>query len=99
MFSISIGHNVNGTPTHTHEDVMRVFRGCMNAHGIEGYSAWQVDGCYKGELETSTRIELFDDVEDLGGLLNELCNALEQEKIYANEYAPARFVEGIRAAA
>lgn len=98
MIAISIGHDVHGVPTHSHCDVLRVFNGLMAAHGIAGYSAYQIDGCYMGECETSTRIELFDDVRDLRGLLCALCDALDQEAVYANEYTPARFVEGRRAA-
>lgn len=99
MIAISIGHDVEGVPTHTHTHVLEVFAGLMPAYGIDGYSAYEMAGCYLGEREASTRVELFDDVQDLGGLLCELCDALEQREIYACEYAEARFVAGHRAAA
>lgn len=98
MITLSIGHNVHGTPTHTHNDVLRVFACYMAAHGIQGYTAYETSGCYLGEVETSSKIELFDEVEDLPGLLVELCDTLDQDAIYANEYTAAAFYEGRRTA-
>ncbi len=57
MIAISIGHNVEGVPTHTHTHVLEVFAGLMPAYGIDGYSAYEVEGCYKGEFESPTKYE------------------------------------------
>ncbi|WP_165170669.1 hypothetical protein [Adlercreutzia sp. ZJ242] len=52
---LTIGHNVKGTPTHTTKSV------CDNVSaflGIEAYTAIPCFGMWRGEAESSTRVEV-----------------------------------------
>lgn len=84
--SISIGHTVGTTPTHTHEHVIAKARDVLK---LTDYSAWEINGMYNGLPESSTRIEINalseTEANELLSQLEELAYKLDQESIAATK--------------
>lgn len=99
--TLTIGHNVNGVPTHTYTHVVAFTAAALQ---LEGLTAWECTGFWEGEVEHSTRIEIDALEEDrLGRILAQipsLAEALKQKAITVQiRDSATAFVEPIRISA
>lgn len=79
---ITIGHNVDGIPTHDEASILEALRWTLEP---EGFTAYPVQGLWHGEREDSTRIEIcaIDEAEAARLLLQvpSLARLLDQDAI------------------
>lgn len=63
------------------QTMIRIICGCLRHHGVENYSYSVINGCYKNDLETTVKLELFNDrltsdcIVELKQVLNQECIA------------------------
>lgn len=63
------------------QTMIRIICGCLKKHAVNNYTYSTVIGCYKGTLETTIKLELFNDkltsdcIVDLEEVLNQECIA------------------------
>lgn len=63
------------------QTMIRIICGCLRHHAVENYSYSIINGCYKNELETTVKLELFNDrltsdcIAELEEVLNQECIA------------------------
>lgn len=87
---LSIGHNVNGKPSHDQQKIIKALIKIMNKHEqlIKGFSAYDMLGYWCGEIETSTRIEINgasnETAQSIRERIPELARYLKQYEIYFN---------------
>lgn len=61
--------------------MLRIVIGCLKKNAVENFSYSIMAGCYKDELETTVKVELFNDgltsdcIQDLKDVLNQECIA------------------------
>lgn len=85
---LSIGHNVNGKPSHDQQKIIKALIKIMNKHEqlIKGFSAYDMLGYWCGEIETSTRIEINgasnETAQAIRERIPELARYLKQYEIY-----------------
>lgn len=66
---------------YTTETMLKIIVGCLRHHAVENFSYSIINGCYKGGLETTIKLELFDDrltsdcIIELEKVLNQECIA------------------------
>lgn len=92
MVTLTIGHNVNGTPTHTTEAVCEAVSAFL---GVEAYTAIPCYGMWRGEAEASTRVEIVAEPERARLVLDNvkyLAHALEQCEIMTAHNGKFAFV-------
>lgn len=86
--ALSIGHNVNGTPSHDQQTIIKALLEVMNKGDqlIEGFSAYDMLGYWCSEIETSTRIEINGASDEIAQAIREripeLARYLKQYEIY-----------------
>lgn len=99
--TLTIGHNVNGVPTHTFAHVVAFTAAALQ---IKGLTAWECTGFWEGEVERSTRIEIGaleeDRLEKILTQIPSLAEALKQNAITVQiRDSATAFVEPIRISA
>lgn len=52
--ALYIGHNVDGKPVHNHAEVVATVSALSLACEIDGFTAYEASGMYKGECESTT---------------------------------------------
>ena len=57
-YEINVGHNIDGVPSLSHEEVRGLFSRLLTDRGIESFDALEGKGTYKGEEEDSTTIKI-----------------------------------------
>lgn len=63
------------------QTMIRIICGCLRHHAVDNYSYSIINGCYKNDLETTVKIELFNDrlasdcILELKQVLNQECIA------------------------
>lgn len=73
------------------QTMIRIICGCLRHHAVENFSYSIINGCYKNDLETTVKIELFNDklpsdcIVELEKVLNQECIA-EAETEYKITY-------------
>lgn len=61
--------------------MLQIIIGCLKKNAVENFSYSIITGCYKGELETTVKVELFNDrltsdcIVELEEVLNQECIA------------------------
>lgn len=61
------------------QTMIRIICGCLKHHAVENYSYSIINGCCKNELETTVKLELFNDklasdcIAELEEVLNQGC--------------------------
>lgn len=88
LVSLTIGHNVAGTPTH---DTAHVAEQTARILGVDAFTAIPCLGMWRGEAENSTRIEIVTDdatASEIAERVPYLAYALMQEAIMC-EIRPA----------
>lgn len=78
-----IGLNDKGKKVQLYETntMLRIIIGCLKKNVVENFSYSIITGCYKGELETTVKVELFNDrltsdcIFELKEVLNQECIA------------------------
>lgn len=58
MHTLHIGHNVNGEPAHTAEDVRRAVLGTLSGYGIGGAAIATGYGVWQGDVEECTIVQI-----------------------------------------
>ena len=80
--TLTIGCNVNGVPTHEPAHVVETAGRVL---GVEAMTAYTCAGWWRGEAETSVRVEIAALSDERAGeiveALPELCEALGQQEI------------------
>lgn len=95
---LTIGHNVEGREWWTHEDVLNAAADLL---ALDGFTAYEVNGMYKGARERSTRLEVIAERAELGRIVSALpalVYTLEQESILLELDGSPLFVEAPAAA-
>ena len=73
------------------QTMIRIICGCLRHHGVENFSYSIINGCYKNDLETTIKLELFNDrltsdcILELKQVLNQEC-ILKAETEYKINY-------------
>lgn len=73
------------------QTMIRIICGCLRHHAVENFSYSIINGCYKNDLETTVKIELFNDrltsdcILELKQVLNQEC-ILKAETEYKITY-------------
>lgn len=73
------------------QTMIRIICGCLRHHAVENFSYSIINGCYKNDLETTVKLELFNDrlpndcILELKQVLNQEC-ILKAETEYKITY-------------
>lgn len=93
QIKLTIGHNVQGVPTHEIGDVCRMVEAFL---GVDAYTAIPCYGMWRGEAEASTRVEIVTDPASariIRDNVAHLAHALDQEAIMCQCAGSVEFIE------
>ncbi len=77
-----IGGNVNGKPTHSHEDMEKACAQYLTASGIESFTIYPTIGYWNGERELSVHVIAYINVGQTSKkVATALADLLQQEEV------------------